>query len=89
MSTAQFPDVHIEEVHNATLREIFERSEDALDRGAKKVTIYPEPHAFSGDLRRCQLCGRSVDDDIHDVTELVKKIQELSNKIEELEGGTS
>lgn len=85
MSTAHFPDGHIEEVHNATMREIFERTEDALDRGAEKVTVYPDPHAFYG-LKHCELCGHTADDDIHDITELVKEIQELSNKIEELEG---
>ena len=66
MSSAQFPDGHREEVHNATLKEALVRAEDAFDRGAVAVRIYPEPHAFTGQYRRCRTCGCLPDDEIHE-----------------------
>ena len=83
MATMYFPDGSSEDAHAPNLKELFEDVEDALDRGAEKVTIYPEPHVFLGVLRRCELCGHTADNDIHDVSELVKEIQDLSNKIAE------
>ena len=65
MSSAQFPDGHREEVHGADLKEIFDRAEDAIGRGAISVRIYPEPHGFVGQYRRCRTCGCMPDDEIH------------------------
>ncbi len=67
MSTAQFPDGHAEEMHNAMFRDIFTGAADALDRGAEKVTIYHEPHRFDGTMRRCATCGHIEDDPLHDL----------------------
>ena len=54
MSTAHFPDGHIEEVHNATLKEIFERTEDAFDRGAESVTIVARREAAAEKVKQLQ-----------------------------------
>ncbi len=76
MSTARFPDGHSEEVHAAKLREVFERAEEALERGAEKVTIYSEPHVFAGTLRRCETCGHFEDDDLH-VEISIERVRDL------------
>lgn len=57
MSTASFPDGHIERLQNAALVEALSRAKDQIERGATKVVIYPEPHPPEGDGRRCTLCG--------------------------------
>jgi hypothetical protein len=78
MSTAQFPDGHTEEMHNASLKDIFHGATDAFNRGAEKVTLFYEPHRFDGTLRRCATCGHLEDDPLHDL----EKLAELAAALE-------
>lgn len=86
MSTAGFADGHTEEMRNASLRQVFDRATDQLDRGAEYVKVFrePEPHDFAGTFRRCTTCGQERDGVIHTLVDTIRKqVADLAKQMQQ------
>lgn len=64
MSTAQWKTGQVESLLSPNVEDALSHADSAFERGAESVAIYKTPHNFRGLLRRCELCGGLMEDEV-------------------------